>query len=444
MENLESDPRLRVAQSIDTPAFGFSVRPLVLVLGGILALTAVPLGFRTPSLEFLYTRWNPGDIAGNILLYIPLGLVSTRSFSRTFLLALGVSVCAEVEQFIAPTRFPGVADVVSNVLGACIGSFVAVGVRRVGWNPSLFRVPKRATWIALLAGGLCSLALFPRPVSGDFSNWDPACRLAFGDEVTGDRRWRGEILDAEIIPSTLGPSLIQALAAEGPGSASRHRQEFPEPPVFELHSIVNTVKSPVFLPPSESAELFNQATRRNQLSILLWARTADQRQRGARMITYSCDAQHSNFIVSQQRGDIVFRLRTPAIAPNGTGPETETPPLLKTERDTFVAAIYDGRYARIYVDGRLSAEADLRKKRVLGPVPSLGLAYCAGALFAMALITFGLFRVRRWGASAVAFAFVSVLILSMPQKVDSGLTWWLLVALLLGVIAAKMAIQPES
>jgi hypothetical protein len=432
---------LRMTRSVDTPA-GFSVQPLALVLGGILALTAVPLGFRTPSLDFLYTRWNTGDIVGNILLYIPLGLVSTRSFSRTFLLALGVSVCVEIEQFISPTRFPGVADVVSNVLGACVGYFVAVGVRRVGWNPAFFRVPKLVAWMTLLAGGLCALALFPRPVSGDFSNWDPDCRLAFGDELTGDRRWRGEILDAEIFPSTVGPSLIQILASEGAGSASRHRQDFPEAPVFELHSTLHTEQSAVFMPPSESAELFRQATRRNQLSVLLWVRTADQRQRSARMITYSCDAQHSNFIVSQQRGDIVFRLRTPAIAPNGTGPETETRPLLKTGRDTFVAAIYDSRYAKIYVDGRLSAEADLRKKRVLGPVPSLGLAYSAGALFAMALITCGLFRVRRWGASAVAFAFVSVLIFSMPQKVDSGLTWWLLLALLLGVIAANMAIQP--
>ena len=104
------------------------------------------------------------------------------------------------------------------------------------------------------------------------------------------------------------------------------------------------------------------------------------------MITYSCDAQHSNFLVSQQRGDVVFRLRTPAMNPNGTGPETETRSVLEAGRDIFVAAIYDGRYAKIYVDGRLSAEADLRGKRILGAVPTLGLAYCAGALFFMALI----------------------------------------------------------
>ena len=80
------------------------------------------MGYRHPSLDLLYTRINPGDIAGNVLLYIPLGLVSTRSFRRTFLIALGISVCVELRQFISPTRFPGVADVVSNVLGACIGS----------------------------------------------------------------------------------------------------------------------------------------------------------------------------------------------------------------------------------------------------------------------------------------------------------------------------------
>ena len=430
--------------SIDTPSPHFVIQPFPLVLGGILALTAIPLGFRSPTLDMLYTRLNLADIVGNILLYLPLGLVFTGSFRRIFFLALVISVCVELEQFVSPTRFPGVADVISNVLGACAGHLIAIGLRRFGGNLARFHMPESTGWIGLLAGVLCATALIPRPVSGDFNNWDPACRLAFGDEVTGERRWRGEILEAEVIPAAVAPSLIQTLAGEDLGAASRHRQDYPATPVFEQRDTVSTEKSAVFLPQSESTELFKQATARNQLSVLLWVRTADRSQRGARMITYSCNAGLSNFLVSQQRGDIVFRLRTPAIAPNGTGPETETPSVLETGRDTFVAAVYDGRYARIYVDGRLSAEADLRKKRVLGPVPSLGFAYCAGAFFLMAMVAFGMFRGNRWRASGLTLALVITFIFSLPQKVDSGLSIWLVLASLFGIVAANKAIRSAT
>ena len=35
-------------------------------------------------------------------------------------------------------------------------------------------------------------------LKGDFSNWDPACRLVIGNEVTGDRPWKGKLYYAAV------------------------------------------------------------------------------------------------------------------------------------------------------------------------------------------------------------------------------------------------------
>src|ERR1700724_3833473 len=93
------------------------IRPFPLILGAILAVTAIPLGLRYPSLGFLYAKWNWSDFAANTLLYIPFGLVFPGRLPLAILVALGVSTGVELAQFIAPSRFPGVLDVAGNVLG---------------------------------------------------------------------------------------------------------------------------------------------------------------------------------------------------------------------------------------------------------------------------------------------------------------------------------------
>jgi hypothetical protein len=56
-------------------------------------------------------------------------------------------------------------------------------------------------------------------------------------------------------------------------------------------------------------------------------------------------------------------LRTPSSGGNGTDPALYTGPVLEANRPTMVAAVYDGRHSRIYVDGKLAGQADLGAKR---------------------------------------------------------------------------------
>ncbi len=419
-------PRVRNASQV--------IRPFTLILGAILAVTIIPLGLRHPSLSLLYVKWNSGDIVGNTLLYIPLGLVSPGRFRKAVLLAFGVSAGVELTQFIAPSRYPGLLDVVSNVLGAVLGYLMAIALRRWGWD--LRRLPVRTWtgWAALLAGGIFLAGLAPHEVPGDFSNWDSACQLTFGDELAGGRRWQGEILEAQLLTGPVPPALIRTLAKEGVGSLSAHKSDLPNPPAFELARPVDTREDPQFLTHRESAALYYQAIRRNQLSALLWVRTADSRQQRARIISYSC-VRSNNFWIGQQGNNIAIQLRTPLFAAYESGQEFEVPASLEPGRDTLVAAVYDGRHISIYVDGRLAGQDDFGAKRIPFSVPALGLAYGVGAALTMAWIVLAPLRFRLLATVAVAALIAALLIPRLPQAIYRGLSTSLLAAAAFGVWA---------
>ena len=326
-----------------------------------------PAGTAVSKLSFLYAKWNWGDFSGNILLYIPFGLVFPGRFRMAVLVALGVSTGVELGQFIAPSRYPGVLDVAANVLGAGLGNLLAIVLRRWAWDLRILQVRGWTGWAALLAGALFLTTLAPHQVPTDLLNWDSACQIVLGGEVSGHRRWRGEILEAQLLTAPVPSALILTLAKDGVGSLSAHKSELPEPPAFQLNAPVDAREDAQFLPRRDSDALFNQGIRRNQLSALLWVRTGDARQKRARMISYSC-ARSNNFWVGQQGKDITFQLRTPLFSAYESGQELEVLAPLESGRDALVAVVYDGRRASIYIDGHLAgAGADLEQSGSLFP-----------------------------------------------------------------------------
>jgi len=93
-------------------------------------------------------------------------------------------------------------------------------------------------------------------------------------------------------------------------------------------------------------------------------RTNNLEQSGpARIITYSQDRDNRNFTLAQIHDTLTFRLRTPASGGNGANPALYSGPVLSLNRTAFVAAVYDGRISRLYVDGKLVAHADLGARR---------------------------------------------------------------------------------
>ncbi|KAA9106488.1 VanZ family protein [Microbacterium rhizomatis] len=68
------------------------------------------------------------EFGANILAFVPLGFLLTLLLPRPwqgFLLALGLSVGAELAQIVIPSRQASLRDVLANALGAAIGAALA-------------------------------------------------------------------------------------------------------------------------------------------------------------------------------------------------------------------------------------------------------------------------------------------------------------------------------
>ena len=104
----------------------------VLLLGYMVLVTAVitlaPFRFARPAVFTLSWLAYPADVAANVLLFLPLGFLfrvsAPRSVGhvRTVVAACLVSVTFETAQLFLPGRFASPVDVMSNTLGAGLGS----------------------------------------------------------------------------------------------------------------------------------------------------------------------------------------------------------------------------------------------------------------------------------------------------------------------------------
>lgn len=210
---------------------------------------------------------------------------------------------------------------------------------------------------------LGTLALVHNRPPSDFSNWNPTFHLAVGNELNGNRPWAGTIDELAIYPFAMPPSQINDLARQGTGSDTLAKIPPPIVGPIQATELSGRFGRPL-LSRQEELRLYDTLSSRNQLTLLVSIRTSNLEQSGpARIITYSGDAWGRNFTLGQIRNTLTFRLRTPASGGNGTEPALYSGPVLSPNRTSLVAAVYDGRFSRMYVDGKCVAEADLGTKR---------------------------------------------------------------------------------
>ena len=107
-----------------------------LLLGYMVLVTAVitlvPFRFARPKVFTLSWLVDPADVGANVLLFLPLGLlfrVTTRpsggvGHARTIVAACLTSAVFEALQLFLPGRFASPVDVMSNTLGAGLGSLL--------------------------------------------------------------------------------------------------------------------------------------------------------------------------------------------------------------------------------------------------------------------------------------------------------------------------------
>jgi hypothetical protein len=324
----------------------------------------IPTSLRHPSLQFVDNTFHPRDVLNNILLYLPLGVALVgSSFVQTLFWGLCVSGLAETLQLGYIDRTPSLADVAANTAGALIGYAVArMFVRARTRRPLSIPIPRGLAIAAIPVAILGTLALLHNQPGHDFSNWNPNYQLAVGDELDGGRTWDGTLSALAIYPFAMPPSEIEVLARLGRVYPAGSGQT----PIFGplgADELKARFRQPLLSAEQQQA-LFSGLTFSNQMTVLVVMQTPNLTQKGpSRIVTYSSNAWSRNFTLGQNLNALTLRLRTPSTGGNGTDPALYTGPVLEANRPAMIAAVYDGRISKIYVDGKLKSQADLGVKR---------------------------------------------------------------------------------
>lgn len=407
------------------PAPAVRLRLLPLALALILVTTAMPVDLRAPR------GWDgviePLDLLLNLLLYLPLGLALWRwPHARLLLAAAALSTAIEISQGWNSDRHPSPGDVATNAAGALLAAAWVRRRRRAAGvlDPERFAVGRRGlvATVALLAG-LVALGQAPAK-SVAVADWDPQYALLLGNETSGDRPWRGTLESLAVLPARLSAGQLRA--------ASRNPARVMGLACVTQASTALAGGPAVALEPDLARDLALAAQDAGGVAVVARIIPTDVEQKGpARILSFSNGTRLRNLDLGQEEGALVFRFRTPLTGENGTRRPVETGDVLAAGRAVTVAAGYDGRVARIYVDGRLHGRENLAAEACLVPVladeelPAL----CAVLGGAATLLVLRLLRGRRRSlaiAAAAGLGFTAALPWLLPGLAQAlaAMPWW--------------------
>ena len=184
-----------------------------------------------------------------------------------------------------------------------------------------------------------------REVAGDMSNWEDGFRLALGNELTGDRPWRGELHRVALYARALDKSAITALAKaggdnapagalllydfrEGTGQVVKDKAGTGNPLNLQVKDVSAIqwleggglrITGSMLIASAEPATKLVEAVKQSKaLTIEAWVKPANITQAGpARIVTLSKDPGSRNFTLGQKADAYEVRFRTTVTSPNG-------------------------------------------------------------------------------------------------------------------------------
>jgi VanZ family protein len=400
-----------------------SVRLIIVWLACMAGVTLAPFDFGGAAGELLQYRplqrpGGPFDFALNLVLFIPFGVLAHHEGQRRSLkllpltvivaaVAFVLSATVECAQVFLPSRFSSLTDVFANIVGALIGAGAghAWGEPAVSFANSLrTRTSSKrltgisAAWAAIAL--VCSGALQTRT---QLSNWRGEYPLLIGNEETGDRPWRGQVLMVTLVDSPTAVATVRRFADGGdivlPGTTIAAFDLTTGAPytdgagnVPELRA-VHRAGASWLRSDGPAAILARRLRASNAFSIRVRVASDDPNPHDvARIVSNSVSPFRRNFTLGQLGDDLIIRLRTPVTGDNGVRFQMGVPDVFTTKEVRDILVTYDGAtllaaahgghsVSRIALGpGSAVAASIARDEIITDQIPLFDIAYF-GALF---------------------------------------------------------------
>ncbi len=208
------------------------------------------------------------------------------------------------------------------------------------------------------------------------SNWDMTYPFILGNELTGDRPWKGRIYELYIVNRAISEEEVEQAFSEkgsfnsiGDSILVSYQFKDNENHLDKMGSLPNLIwmgdsqvvqyDEGILLGPNHwlktetSAEdLTRRIIETSQFTLSVKVATSDTMQTGpARIVSLSKDLYNRNFTLGQEGSDLVFRLRTPLTGVDGSNPELIVPYIFSNTDPHNLLITYDGSVLNLYVDG---------------------------------------------------------------------------------------------
>ena len=267
-----------------------------------------------PPLVVLTLPRNPVEIVANLALFFPIGVVvalcSTDRFwarvRRAIVVVAVLSTVVELGQLLVRGRHVSPYDIAVNTAGAALGALCAIAVtRRVSPKLVLASIGVLVFSAVLVYTVRSSEAVSPGLV---LRGWSPEFMIVAGDEVGGQRPYRGTVSGGEICAGKPPEQLCAS-----PGAAPLRRRQLTETAL---------------------------RTQTVALSATVMSETATHTG-PARILTFSADPLLRNLTLGQEGEALVLRIRTPLAGPNGNEVEFYLEDAVHLGEPTAVYARFD-------------------------------------------------------------------------------------------------------
>jgi hypothetical protein len=351
-----------------------------------------------------HLRTTPQDWLERLAVCVPVGLflalyLRSRGVARATLLASGMVACFFVAvEFLQPLfwRHWRVSDL---IVAITLGWF-GVALSGLNWRRASF------AWLGALAIGLNLIAagaIWITHQGLSFAQWNCSFPLVIGDESSGGRAWRGEVLDLAIFDQAASPALLRGLE-----------------PIAQVRGPIGGASASS---PEMGADVCEALKRSGEFTLLVTLRTSEPKQRGpARIVTQSEGFYTRNFTLGQQDEEFALRLRTDRNGPNGDRMETRRKANFADGQAHDVVVTHRGGTSRLWLDGALLGQADhLHAKLIVGEFFALPVALVLGGLLFVSGLIFGL-RPSKPGPYAALWALTASapLLLGLDLQIAAG------------------------